>query len=78
MTTRKPSSEKITKDDDQLQGPSGDELKLIEPKSDATAPGDQSLQASSQDTTPSDLAQPEDSKKKKVSMFSIFSKCCEF
>ena len=56
------------KGEDQPQIASSDEPKLIEPKSDATAPSDQSLQPSSQDTTPSDLAQPEDSKKKKVSI----------
>ncbi|PAV63181.1 hypothetical protein WR25_04767 [Diploscapter pachys] len=66
VTKRKPSSDKLVKGEDQPQIASSDEPKLIEPKSDATAPSDQSLQPSSQDTTPSDLAQPEDSKKKKV------------
>ena len=64
MTTRKPSSDKISKDsDDQPPAPSSDDSKSEAPKSDLPAPGDQT-QTSSQDGSLGDQAQPDGGKKK--------------
>ena len=73
MTTRKPSSEKITKDEDQLQGPSSEEGKLAPslPEAASVSDSDKSQQPVSQDTSVSDSEKPGDGKKKASCFYSL-------